>query len=177
MANGEIVHVKSSGTIEISPNIKLPNCLYILALSHKLLLDIRTGLLIGHGTEKGGLYYVDEVSQQGEQNSQTHDTPPDNNLTSAKTTERYVLPQRVNRGIPPKRYYPEKEDQRSRYPIANIAQGNLFSKAQKFNSALYSEEVPTTIDQAMKSGKWRKAMEEEIEALKKNDTWDKCVIP
>ncbi|XP_071727448.1 uncharacterized protein [Rutidosis leptorrhynchoides] len=86
-ANGEIVKVKSGGTIEISPTIKIPNCLYVPALSHKLLSvshvtkelnckvlmyptfcilqDIRTGLLIGRGTEKGGLYYVDEVSQQG----------------------------------------------------------------------------------------------------------------
>ncbi|XP_071729103.1 uncharacterized protein [Rutidosis leptorrhynchoides] len=36
-ANGEIIQVKSGGTIEISPTIKLPNCLYIPALSHKLL--------------------------------------------------------------------------------------------------------------------------------------------
>ncbi|XP_071731015.1 uncharacterized protein [Rutidosis leptorrhynchoides] len=86
-ANGEIIQVESGGTIEISPTIKLPNCLYILALSHKLLSvshvtkelnckvlmyptfcilqDIRTGLVIGRGTEKGGLYFIDEVSQDG----------------------------------------------------------------------------------------------------------------
>ncbi|XP_071688869.1 uncharacterized protein [Rutidosis leptorrhynchoides] len=73
-ANGEIIQVKSGGTIEISQTIKLPNCLYIPALSHKLLSDIRTGLLIGRGTEKGGLYYVDEVSQQGTV-SLAHGTP------------------------------------------------------------------------------------------------------
>ncbi|XP_071707922.1 uncharacterized protein [Rutidosis leptorrhynchoides] len=73
-ANGEIIHVKNGGTIEISPKIKLPNCLYIPALSHKLLSDIRTGLLIGRGTKNGGLYYVDEVSQQGTV-SLAHKTP------------------------------------------------------------------------------------------------------
>ncbi|XP_071728419.1 uncharacterized protein [Rutidosis leptorrhynchoides] len=109
---------------------------------------------------------------QEEQNNTTSDTANEN-----ETTERYVLPQRVNRGIPPKRYSPEQEAKRSRYPMANIAQGNLSSEAQKFNSALYSEEIPSTVDQAMKSEKWKKAMDEEIEALKKNDTWGKCVIP
>ncbi|XP_071740424.1 uncharacterized mitochondrial protein AtMg00820-like [Rutidosis leptorrhynchoides] len=61
--------------------------------------------------------------------------------------------------------------------MANIAQGNLSSEAQKFNSALYSEEIPASVDQAMKSEKWKKAMEEEMEALQKSDTWEKCVIP
>ncbi|XP_071687259.1 uncharacterized protein [Rutidosis leptorrhynchoides] len=86
-ANGELINVKGGGTIEISPTIKLPNCLYIPALSHKLLSvshvtkelnckvlmyptfcilqDIRTGTVIGRGTEKKGLYYIDEFSQRG----------------------------------------------------------------------------------------------------------------
>ncbi|XP_071740340.1 uncharacterized protein [Rutidosis leptorrhynchoides] len=368
-ANGGVVQVEGGGKIEITPTMKLSNCLYIPTLSHKLLSvshvtkelncsvllhptfcilqDIRTGVIIGRGTERGGLYYVDEVTQQGtvtlahgtptreawlwhrrlghpsagylhvlfpslfpsnvnlkcetcilakshrstfkpsntrkevpfalvhsdvwgpapslsifqnmsvpnlilvrknvscwitwipnpgniqtptpnpdtessnpdpdtessnhgpespnhdpespnpcpespniepseissnngvqeEQNCQTQEIPLDNNSTSAETTERYVLPQRSNRGVPPKRFSPEKESQRSRYPMANIAQGNLSNEAQKFNSALYSEEIPTSVDQAMKSEKWKKAIEEEMEALQKSDTWEKCVIP
>ncbi|XP_071740022.1 uncharacterized mitochondrial protein AtMg00820-like [Rutidosis leptorrhynchoides] len=70
-----------------------------------------------------------------------------------------------------------KKAQRSRYPIANIAYGNLSNAAHKFNSALYSKKIPATVDQAMKSDKWRKAMEKEMEALKKSDTRKKCVIP
>ncbi|XP_019158475.1 PREDICTED: uncharacterized protein LOC109155214 [Ipomoea nil] len=86
-ANGEIMHVEGGGTIEISPTIKLSNCLYVPSLSHKLLSishvtkelnctvlmhptfcilqDIRTGVIIGRGTERQGLYYVDEVTQRG----------------------------------------------------------------------------------------------------------------
>ncbi|XP_071728976.1 uncharacterized protein [Rutidosis leptorrhynchoides] len=111
-----------------------------------------------------------ETSSNNEQGGQ-------NTSTSAENTERYVLPQRTNRGIPPKRYSPERKAQRSRYPMANIAQGNLSSEAKKFNYALYSENIPANVDQAMKSEKWKKAMEEEMEALKKSDTWEKCVIP
>ncbi|XP_071739944.1 uncharacterized protein [Rutidosis leptorrhynchoides] len=88
-ANGEIIQVKSGGTIEISPTIKLPNCLYIPYLSHKLLSDIRTGLVIGRGTEKGGLYYIDEVSQQ--EKGIIHQT------TCAHTPEQNGVAERKNR--------------------------------------------------------------------------------
>ncbi|CAH1453527.1 unnamed protein product [Lactuca virosa] len=86
-ANGEVLQVKGGGTIQISPNMKLKNCLYVPSLSHKLLSishvtkelncvvlmhptfcilqDIRTGKIIGCGTEQQGLYYVDEVTRQG----------------------------------------------------------------------------------------------------------------
>nr|GEU46200.1 putative ribonuclease H-like domain-containing protein [Tanacetum cinerariifolium] len=57
--------VKNGGTIEISPTLKLSKCLYVPDLSHKLLSDIMTGAIIGHGTERQGLYYVDEVAKNG----------------------------------------------------------------------------------------------------------------
>ncbi|XP_071728878.1 uncharacterized mitochondrial protein AtMg00820-like [Rutidosis leptorrhynchoides] len=61
--------------------------------------------------------------------------------------------------------------------MANITQGNLSKEAQKFNSAIYSENIPTSVEQALKSKNWKKAMEVEMEALNDNDTWEKCVIP
>ncbi|XP_071688035.1 uncharacterized protein [Rutidosis leptorrhynchoides] len=86
-ANGGIIQVKGGGMVEISLTLKLKNCLYVPALSHKLLSvshvtkelnctvllhptfcilqDIRTGEIIGRGTERDGLYYVDEVTQDG----------------------------------------------------------------------------------------------------------------
>ncbi|KAJ0481446.1 putative RNA-directed DNA polymerase [Helianthus annuus] len=54
-ANNGAMQVKGGGVIEISPTMKLSNCLY----------DIRTGVIIGRGTERQGLYYVDEVAHQG----------------------------------------------------------------------------------------------------------------
>nr|GEZ57651.1 putative reverse transcriptase, RNA-dependent DNA polymerase [Tanacetum cinerariifolium] len=54
-ANRERMDVKTEGMIEISPSIKLPNCLY----------DIRTRRIIGRGTEREGLYYVNEVTTSG----------------------------------------------------------------------------------------------------------------
>ena len=77
-------------------NIALNNCLLIPSLSHKLLSvsqltkdfnctvlmtsdgcivqDAQTGTIIGRGTEKGGLYYVDEAVQKGH-TSLAHGSP------------------------------------------------------------------------------------------------------
>nr|GMD92080.1 putative ribonuclease H-like domain-containing protein [Ipomoea batatas] len=62
-----------------------------------------------------------------------------------ETPERYVLPPRANRGIPPKWYSPEKETRGSKYPVTNIAKGNLSKEARDFVSSLYSEETPATV--------------------------------
>nr|GEY55705.1 putative reverse transcriptase, RNA-dependent DNA polymerase [Tanacetum cinerariifolium] len=75
------------------------------------------------------------------------------------------------------RYSLEKESRRCKYPVANIAEGNLSKGAKAFISSLYSNEVPTTIEQALKSRHWRKAMEDEMRALEKNKTWETCVLP
>ena len=87
-ANGECVQVQSAGSVHVSPSMHLKNCLLVPSLSHKLLSvsqltrelnctilmtstgcvvqDAQTGTVIGHGTERGGLYYVDETTQKGQ---------------------------------------------------------------------------------------------------------------
>nr|GEX27513.1 hypothetical protein [Tanacetum cinerariifolium] len=91
--------------------------------------------------------------------------------TQEEISQRYVLPPRANRGVPPKRYSPKKVSRGSRYPMANIAKGNLSKEAKDFVASVYSDEIPANIEQALKSRKWKKAMEEEMEALTKNNTW------
>ena len=85
--DGELTSVEGSGTIEISPTLKLSNCLYVPKLSHKLmsishmtkelnctllmhpnfgvLQYIKMRRIIGRGTERQGLYYVGEMAHQG----------------------------------------------------------------------------------------------------------------
>ncbi|KAJ0466424.1 putative RNA-directed DNA polymerase [Helianthus annuus] len=102
----------------------------------------------------------------------------DNEVTEpTEEVASYVLPPRSNRGIPPKRYTPEKESRSSRYPVANIARGNLSQEAKSFMATLYNEEIPTHPDKALESEEWKNAMETEMKALKKNDTWEKCTLP
>ncbi|KAK1418159.1 hypothetical protein QVD17_27298 [Tagetes erecta] len=94
-----------------------------------------------------------------------------------QTTEKYVLPPRTNRGIPPKRYSPERQTGSSRYPIANIAKGNLSKEVKAFANAVYDEQIPNSVEQALKSKNWKNAMETEMGALMRNDTWEKCALP
>nr|GEV36128.1 putative ribonuclease H-like domain-containing protein [Tanacetum cinerariifolium] len=223
----------------------------------KKMMDIRTGAIIGRGTEIKGLYYVDEVTQngavmlshrtgerkawlcsQGESESldtlnwlryvacgdgRSHSTADESHLstqpedhinvtqtapnlipeeqemvfnqeytpselnehvqeqekssTQEETSKRYVLPPRANQGVPPKRYSLENMSRGSRYPMANIAKRNLSKEAKAFVAFVYYDEIPAYTEQALKSKKWKKAMEEEMEALTKNNTWEKCVLP
>lgn len=79
--NGEYIGVTKDGTVDISSSMHLKNCLLIPSLSHKLLfvsqlskelnctnlisyadcfvLDAMTEKIIGRGTERVGLYFVD----------------------------------------------------------------------------------------------------------------------
>lgn len=68
--------------------------------------------------------------------------------------ERYVLPPWENRGVPPKRYFPEKDSRNSKYPMENIAKARLTDDANAFVSSVYDEQIPTTVQQALTSKKW-----------------------
>ena len=46
-----------------------------------------------------------------------------------------------------------------------------------FNSSFYSNNVPKNVEEAPQAPKWKKVMEEEISALDKNKTWEKCELP
>nr|GFC44665.1 putative reverse transcriptase, RNA-dependent DNA polymerase [Tanacetum cinerariifolium] len=65
----------------------------------------------------------------------------------------------------------------SKYPMENIAVGNLYKKAKAFTVSLYSENVPSNVEQALKSKGWKDAMNVEIDALIRSETWDKCALP
>ncbi|KAM1293390.1 hypothetical protein ACFX2H_020054 [Malus domestica] len=50
-ANGTTAAVVGAGTVSLTPSLPLQNCL----------LDIQTKEIIGRGTKRDGLYYVDDV--------------------------------------------------------------------------------------------------------------------
>ncbi|XP_076921708.1 uncharacterized protein LOC143583228 [Bidens hawaiensis] len=116
---------------------------------------------------------------ENHEHAETRDLPNDEAERELSQDEqvRYVLPQRSNRGVPPKRYSLEKEARSSRYPMAHVAAGNLSPEAQAFVTSLCSEEIPTTVEQALKYKNWREAMEIEMDAQNKNETWEKCTLP
>ena len=57
-------------------------------------------------------------------------------------------------------------------PLENMSQSAL-----AFNATLYTTKIPETVKEALESDHWQKAMEEKINALQKNGTWEKCILP
>ena len=49
--------------------------------------------------------------------------------------------------------------------------------ARAFEAALYKDEIPNSVEEAMKHKHWREAMKKEMDALLKNNTWEKCTLP
>ncbi|CAL8114281.1 unnamed protein product [Prunus armeniaca] len=60
-----------TGTVKLSSSLSLSNTLLVPSLSNKLLSDIHTKEILGRGTNRGGLYYVDDFSP-GVANNVTH---------------------------------------------------------------------------------------------------------
>ena len=46
-----------------------------------------------------------------------------------------------------------------------------------YNASLYSNDIHKNVDEALHDPKWKQAMEEEITALDKNETWEKSELP
>ena len=90
----------------------------------------------------------------------------------------YVLPFKNNRGKPPNRYSPYEEGRKSKYPIANYVSTQGLSKPLKtFTQTLSSCHIPSSVEEALSDPEWTQAMQEELEALKKNNTWKLVPLP
>ncbi|CAL2259463.1 unnamed protein product [Prunus armeniaca] len=63
-ANRVTYPVTEAGTVALSPYLSLSNTLLVPSLSNKLMFDILTKDIIGRGTKRGGLYYVDDFSMR-----------------------------------------------------------------------------------------------------------------
>ncbi|KAL6185124.1 hypothetical protein ACLB2K_041259 [Fragaria x ananassa] len=67
---------------------------------------------------------------------------------------------------------------KAKYPIANyVPTHRLFKPYVAFVNQLSVVSVFSKVHDAIKEEKWAKAMEIEMDALKKNDTWDLVPLP
>ena len=70
------------------------------------------------------------------------------------------------------------EEKRSRYPIANyVSTEKLPEPLKSFSHELSACHIPTTVQEALMDPKWTKAIEEEMGALLKNQTWTLVPLP
>ena len=90
---------------------------------------------------------------------------------------RYELPPRNTRGVLPRRYDPQFESQRSRYPISRDETSNMAHTTVAFMTSLYSNFLTLITKEALRDLRWQKAMKDEITTLKKNNTWESCMLP
>ena len=90
----------------------------------------------------------------------------------------YVLPFRHNCWKPPNRYNPDEEERKSKYPITNYVFTQGLSKPLKtFTQTLSSCHIPSSVEEALSDPEWAQAMQEELKALKKNNTWKLVPLP
>lgn len=90
----------------------------------------------------------------------------------------YKLSFRHNRGKPPNRYSPEIEKTHSMYPIANYVTTKRLSKSlQSFVHKISSCHIPTGVQEALLDPNWSQAIQEEMGALEKNNTWRLVALP
>jgi hypothetical protein len=93
-------------------------------------------------------------------------------------TTNYQLPYKHNRGKPPDRYSPETAGKGSRYPIANyVSTKGLSEPLKSFEHKLSSSHIPTGVHEALSDPNWSRAIQEEMEALLKNNTWNLVSLP
>jgi transposase InsO family protein len=92
--------------------------------------------------------------------------------------QQFTLPPRVNRGKPPKRYVPEDGSSIEKYPIAKFTSTrHLKEPLQGFANQISSVNIPTNVEEALTKPEWRDAMNIEMNALKKNNTWEITILP
>jgi len=101
---------------------------------------------------------------------------PSNNVLDIATG--YHLPFRSNRGKAPARYSPGEAGKKSKYPISNHMTTKGWSDPLiKFTQKLSSDHIPCGVHEALADHKWLVAIEEEMEALNRNRTWDLVPLP
>jgi len=89
----------------------------------------------------------------------------------------YQLPPRTTRGIPRQQYDPDLKTN-VKYPIANhVSLHRLSPSCASFVCQLSTVSIPSNVQEALKDPKWSQAMNDEMESLQKNSTWEMTILP
>ncbi|RVW98013.1 Retrovirus-related Pol polyprotein from transposon TNT 1-94 [Vitis vinifera] len=201
IADGSLSSVAGKGTMSISPNITLHSVLHVPSLSCNLVSiskltrelqcvakffpsycefqDWHLGRTIGGAKECDGLYYLEDhkpvVNKQAQVLRQSIRLLRKYLLSHSKSTAK-----RLNREQIPN----AKESQVSWAVNKKICCNDKMAwtwtcqlQSGKVLDNVRTAEVPTSIHEALKIPKWKVAVMEEMQALKKNDTWEIVELP
>ncbi|OMO54865.1 Integrase, catalytic core [Corchorus capsularis] len=90
---------------------------------------------------------------------------------------RKQLLERLTRGIPKPTYEPEISS-RVKYPMSHYVSNNNLSESNKsFVNQLSGVAIPNRVQEALDDPKWKAAMNEEMNSLQKNQTWEIVECP
>jgi hypothetical protein len=89
----------------------------------------------------------------------------------------YQLPPRTTRGIPRQQNDPDPKTN-VKYPIDNhVSLYRLSPSCASFVCQLSTVSIPSNVQEALKDPKWTQAMNDEMESLQKNSTWEMTILP
>ncbi|CAL8151232.1 unnamed protein product [Prunus armeniaca] len=89
----------------------------------------------------------------------------------------YQLPVRKNRGIP-KIQYEADPKAKVKYPISNhVSTHRLSAPYAMLIKQLDSLSTPSSVEEALMDPNWKQAMNDEMQALQKNSTWELVPLP
>ncbi|GKE32503.1 putative RNA-directed DNA polymerase, partial [Tanacetum coccineum] len=118
-----------------------------------------------------------EVANGTPNNTNIPDTPSGSALQETNDISQARYPTRSNRGVPKKQYQPDLKA-KAKYPIGNyVSHHRLASPHALVVDKLSTISIPNDVHEAVKNEKWKKAMNEEMRALQKNQTWELVKLP
>jgi Reverse transcriptase (RNA-dependent DNA polymerase) len=142
---------------------------------------------LDHARNSEDLEMIDAVPENPDIHSeeviQSEDVPhrPESLVDNPKVSSletRFKLPPMSNRGQPPKRYVPEDGTSKERYPIAKYTTTTSLTEPLKgFVNQILSVIIPEKLEEVRNDPKWVNAMNVEMNALEKNETWEITDLP
>jgi hypothetical protein len=94
------------------------------------------------------------------------------------TTSSPSTPQSSSQSESSSRYSTSLDDEDAIGPQGTRTWDEIYQLSQNQNLfCLFADSEPINYEEASKGKEWRKAMDEEIEAIKKNDTWELTTLP
>ena len=102
-------------------------------------------------------------------------SPLTHDPVSSNVESRYPI--KINKGIPKRQYNPDL-CAKTKYPINIYISSHRLSRTHEFIvNQLSSVFIPSNVQDALANPKWKKAMNDEMEALQNTSTWNLVPLP
>lgn len=102
----------------------------------------------------------------------SRETESDGEVSNAEDVNTPRYPSRGTRGKPKRQYEPEL-NAKGKYPVNNyVSQHHLAKSHALLVKELDVVTIPVNVEEDFKDSRWKKAINDEMEALQKNNMWD-----